>query len=45
MPRFEMYRNPEEAPRRRGVHAAAWATMCILLQLSVLFWLWVVLAG
>jgi hypothetical protein len=45
MPRFELYQNPDEPPRRRGAHAVAWGVMCVLLQLSVLFWLWVVLTG
>jgi hypothetical protein len=40
MPRFELYQSPETQPRRRG-HPLAWGIMCVLLQLSVLFWLWV----
>jgi hypothetical protein len=45
MPRFELYQAPEAPPRRRGARSAAWATLCVALQLSVLFLLWVVLAS
>ena len=43
MPRFDIYRIPEAPPPRSRGHSAAWATLCIALELTVLFWLWVVL--
>ena len=43
MPKFEMYRSPEAAPRRRPSHSTVWAMLCITLELSVLLWLWIVL--
>jgi hypothetical protein len=43
MPRFELYQGPEAPPRRPPNHSATWAVLCISLELSVLFWLWVVL--
>jgi hypothetical protein len=39
-----MYRTPEREPRRRTVNGVVWGLLCFMLQLSVLFWLWVVIA-
>jgi hypothetical protein len=43
MPRFDIYRTPEAAPARPRSHSIVWAALCISLEISVLFWLWVVL--
>jgi|KBSSwiStaDraftv2_1062776.scaffolds.fasta_scaffold838702_1 hypothetical protein len=44
MTRFDFYRTPEAPPRRRPTHSMLWATLCVLLEISVLLWLWVELA-
>ena len=43
MPRFDIYRTPEIAPARQRSHSVAWALLCVSLEISALFWLWVVL--
>ncbi|HEY3696588.1 MAG TPA: hypothetical protein VGL30_13145 [Phenylobacterium sp.] len=43
MPRFDFYRSPETAPPRSRSRSVVWAMLCIALELSALFWLWVVL--